>query len=377
MVAYRAYKFRLSPNAEQKAYFANAFGAVRFLWNQMLADRIALYDKYGHDKELLRANKPKTYTQFKREHKWMYEVDNYALANVQLDIQKAYNNFFRRVKNGEISGFPKFKSKKLARCSYTTNNYKDCIRIENGAIRIMKAGFVKITQHREISATHNIKACTVSMTPSGKYFVSILTEYEWEPPTPVLDKSKALGLDYSSPSFYVDSQGNEAGYPRFYRHGEKRLARERRKLSKMIPGSQNYKKQKVKVARVHEHIANCRKDWMHKKSKELADVWDYICVEDINLRSMAGSLKLGKSTNDNGFGMFRELLAYKLADRGKAFIKISKWFPSSKACNECGQINKSLTLGDREWVCDCGTHHDRDTNAAINIRDAGLQLATS
>lgn len=376
MVAYKAYKFRLYPNAEQKAYFAKAFGAVRFLWNQMLANRIELYEKYGHDKALLKEHKPKSYTQFKHEFEWMYETDNNALANVALNINSAYNNFFRRVKKGEKPGFPKFKSKRSGKNSYTTCMFGNNIRIDGGRIRIPKAGFVKMAQHREIPDTFVIKSATISLAPSGKYFVSILTEHEWEPPTPVLDKSKALGLDYSSPSFYVDSQGNEAGYPKFYRQIEERLAIEQRKLSKMVPGSQNYKKQKIRVAKVHERLSNQRKDWSHKRSTELANTWDYICVEDINLRGMAGSLKLGKATNDNGFGAFREYLAYKMDERGKEFVKIGKWFPSSKACNECGQINKSLTLGDREWACDCGAYHDRDTNAAINIRDCGLQLAT-
>ena len=142
----------------------------------------------------------------------------------------------------------------------------------------------------------------------------------------------------------------------------------------MVRGSGNYKKHKRKVAVEHERVANCRKDWLHKKSRELADKWDIVCVEDINMRAMAGSLKLGKSTNDNGFGMFRAFLAYKLAERGKTLVKIDRWFPSSKMCHVCGAINKNLALGDREWDCECGEHHTRDVNAAINIRNVGLSL---
>jgi len=353
------------PNEQQKELFAKTFGCARAIYNMMLHDKIEHYKETG---KMLR-NTP---AQYKGEHEWLKEVDCYALCNAQLSLEKAYKNFFR----DKSVGFPKFKSKKNARRSYTTNNSGGSIRIEGNSIRLAKVGMVKIVQHRPIPDTHKIKSCTISLTPSGAYYISILTEYEGEKPTPVLDKSKALGLDYSSPRFYVDSQGNEAGYPMFYRQGEERLAIEQRKLSKMVPGSQNYKKQKIRVAKVHERLSNQRKDWSHKRSTALADAWDYICVEDINLRGMAGSLKLGKATNDNGFGAFREYLAYKMDERGKQFIKIGKWFPSSKACNECGQINKSLTLGDREWTCDCGAHHDRDTNAAINIRDCGLQLAT-
>lgn len=369
MVKNRAYKFRLYPNAEQQAYFAKAFGSVRFLYNQMLANRIALYEQYGHDKELLKQHKPRTYSDYKKEYAWLYEIDNLALANAQINIQTAYKNFFR----DKSVGFPKFKSKHCGHDSYATNNQGNNIRIEGKQIKLPKIGFVRVVQHRQIPDTHKIKSCTISLASSGKYFISILTEYDYEPPTPTLDRRKAIGLDYSSPSFYVDSQGTEAGRPRFYREAEARLAREQRKLSKMRKGSANYRKQKKRVARAHEYVANQRKDWIHKKSKELADKWDYICVEDINLRGMAGALKLGKSTNDNGFGMFRTVLAYKMADRGKKFIKIDKWFPSSKTCSECGMIH-DLRLSDREWACDCGVYHQRDVNAAINIREEGLRM---
>ena len=368
MVKNRAYKFRLYPNAEQRIYFAKAFGSVRFIYNQMLANRIALYEQYGHDKELLKEHKPRTYSDFKKEFDWLYDIDNLALANAQLNLQTAYRNFFK----DKSVGFPKFKSKRRDKDSYTTNNQGGNIRIENKHMKLPKIGFVKLVQHRQIPDGHTIKSCTISLAPSGKYHISILTEYEWEQPTPTLDKSKALGLDYSSPSFYVDSQGNEAGRPRFYREAEAHLAREQRKLSRMTKGGSNWKKQKRRVAIAHEYVTNQRKDWIHKKSKELADQWDYICVEDINLRGMAGALSLGKSTNDNGFGMFRTILSYKMADRGKQFIKISKWFPSSKACGECGLIH-DLRLSDRVWTCECGAHHQRDINAAINIREEGLR----
>jgi putative transposase len=371
MVKNRAYKFRLYPNAEQRTYFAKAFGSVRFLYNKMLENRIALYEQYGQDKELLKQHKPRTYSDFKKEFNWLYEIDNLALANAQINLQKAYQNFFR----DKSVGFPKFKSKHKDRNSYTTNNQRNNIRIEGKSIKLPKIGFVRVVQHRQIPEAHKIKSCTISLAPSGKYYVSILTEYDYEPPTPTLDKSQALGLDYSSPSFYVDSQGEEAGRPRFYREAEARLAREQRKLSKMQKGSANYAKQKRRVAIAHEHVANQRKDWIHKKSKELADTWDYICVEDINLRGMAGSLKLGKSTNDNGFGMFREFLAYKMADRGKQFVRIGKWFPSTKICSVCGTIH-DRELSDKEWTCpDCGAYHLRDVNAAINIREEGLRIA--
>ncbi len=216
---------------------------------------------------------------------------------------------------------------------------------------------------------------TVSQEPSGKYYASILTEYEAEEPSIILDAERSLGLDYSSPYFYVSNEGEKADMPHFYRKAEEKLAREQRKLSRMIKGGSNWCKQKVKVGRAHEKVRCQRKDWLHKKSTELAEKYDFICVEDINLRGMAQGLKLGKATNDNGFGLFQEYLSYKLADLGKKLIKIDMWFPSSRTCHSCGYVNDDLTLGTREWVCpSCGEHHDRDINAAINIREYGLRL---
>lgn len=365
----KAYKFRLEPNAEQRLYFAKCFGCVRFLYNQMLAERISLYEQYKDDKDALKAHKPKTYSQWKKEHEWLYEVDNLALANAQIQLQAAYKNFFR----DKNVGFPRFRSKKSGKNRYTTNNQGNNIRIENGKIKLPKIGWVRVRQHRAITENATIKSCTISLSPSGRYSISILTEHEYRPSKRTLNPDKALGLDYSSPHFYVDSQGVEADIPHFYREAEEHLAREQRKLSRMVRGSANYGKQKRKVAIEHERVTNCRKDWLHKRSRELANTWDIICVEDINLRGMAGSLKLGKATNDNGFGMFREFLGYKLAEQGKRLLTIDKWFPSSKTCHACGWINKDLALSDREWDCECGAHHLRDVNAAINIREEGLR----
>lgn len=360
----KAYKFRLYPNSEQQILFAKTFGCVRFIYNKMLGDKIKHYEK-------AKTKLNNTPAQYKSEFEWLKDVDSLALANAQMNLQTAYNNFFRN----KSVGFPKFKSKHRCQDSYTTNNQGGNIRIEQGKyIKLPKIGLVRIKQHRQIPEEHTIKSCTISRSPSGKYYVSILTEYEYVSPVRKLNADKALGLDYSSPHFYVDSQNVEADMPHFYREAESKLAREQRKLSRMVRGSNNYRKQKVCVAVTHERVANCRKDWLHKQSRELSNKWDIICVEDINLRGMAGSLKLGKSTNDNGFGMFRTFLDYKLAEQGKLLVEIDKWFPSSKMCSICGTVNSDLTLADREWDCECGAHHLRDLNAAINIRNAGLNL---
>ena len=362
-MANKAYKFRLYPNKEQEILFNKTFGCVRFIFNKMLGDKI---EHYKETKEKLN-NTP---AQYKKEFEWLKEVDSLALANAQMNLQTAYNNFFRSPK----TGFPKFKSKKKNKNSYTTNNQSGTIDIVDKHIKLPKIGLVKMKQHRVIPSEQKIKSATISKTPSGKYYVSILVEYDFIPPVISLDKNKALGLDYASHSFYVDSQNREADYPKFYRNALDKLAKEQRKLSLMKYGSNNYYKQKLKVAKLHEHISNQRKDWIHKLSTELANEYDCICVEDINMQNIAQSLKLGKSTNDNGFGMFRVILDYKLSERGKKLIKIDKWFPSSKMCRFCGNINKELTLADRVWTCICGEVINRDENAAINIMNVGLNM---
>lgn len=362
-MANKAYKYRLYPNKEQEILLAKTFGCVRFIYNKMLSDKI---EHYKETKEKLN-NTP---AQYKKEFEWLKEVDSLALANAQMNLQTAYNNFFRSPK----IGFPKFKSRKRNRFSYTTNNQNGTVSIKDGKLRLPKIGLVRIKLHRLIPEGQKIKSATITKTPSGKYYAAILVEYEQEIPYVELDKNKALGLDYASHSFYVDSQGREADYPKFYRNAQKILAREQRKMSLMKYGSNNYLKQKIRVARLQEHISNQRTDWIHKLSTRLANEYDYICVEDINMQNMAQSLKLGKSTNDNGFGMFRTILAYKLADRGKKLIKIDKWFPSSKMCRFCGNINHELTLSDRVWTCECGQVLNRDENAAINIMNVGLSM---
>ena len=362
-MANKAYKFRIYPNTEQQVLFAKTFGCVRFIYNRMLADKIKHYENTG-----LKLNN--TPAQYKDEFVWLKEIDSLALANAQMNLQTAYNNFFRDKK----VGFPKFKSKKTHRHSYTTNNQKGTVALIDDNLKLPKVGLVKMKQHRQIPENQRIKSATISQEPSGKYFVSVLVEYDYEIPKKHLDKTKALGLDYSSHSFYVDSQGREADYPKFYRNTQNVLAREQRKLSLMKYGSNNYEKQRIKVATVQEHTGNQRKDWIHKLSRHLANAYDIICVEDINLRGMAQCLTLGKSTNDNGFGMFRDILKYKLEEQGKRLVKIDKWFPSSKMCHACGCINENLKLSDRVWTCECcGEILNRDHNAAINILNTGLK----
>lgn len=250
------------------------------------------------------------------------------------------------------------------------------ISIFEDTIKLPKLGYIKTVFHRPLPKDSVIKSVTVRKKASGKYYISILVAYEIEEPKLVpISEDKAIGLDYSSPSFYMDSEGNAANYNRYYRKAEAKLAREQRRLSRKQKGSSNSNKQKEVVARVHMKVANQRLDFLHKQSASIAKKYDIVCVEDINLKNMARSLKLGKSTHDNGFGQFRTFLKYKLEEQGKHYVVIDKWCPSSKMCRHCGHVHKELKLSDREYECpNCKTLIKRDHNAAINIKNEGLRM---
>lgn len=357
----KAYKFRLYPNNSQKEYLAKTFGCTRFIYNRMLTDKIKHYEQTG---EMLK-NTP---AQYKEAYPWLKEVDSLALANAQLNLDKAYKNFFRN----KSVGFPKFKSKKHNRFSYTTNNLKGSIRLENGCIKLPKIGFIKIKQHREIPKHYILKSATISRTPTGKYFVAILFEYE-ECITPLLPE-KIVGLDFSMRELFVSSDAEFANYPRYYRQSLKKLAKEQRKLSKCEKGSKNRNKQRIKVAKYHERVSNQRKDFLHKLSRKIANSYDVVAIEDLSMKGMSQALNFGKSVSDNGWGMFTTFLNYKLLESGKQLVKIDRFYPSSKTCSNCGIIKKDLSLADRIYSCECGFVCDRDINAAINIKNQGKLL---
>lgn len=369
----KAYKFRIYPNKQQEELIQKTFGCVRFVYNYFLADRKKAYEA---------RKESRTYFQqchslvcLKKELEWLQEPDKNALQYALRDLNVAYQNFFRNVKKGVNPGFPKFKSKKNDRKSYSTTGCENRTRIVGNKIHFPKLGDVKAKIHRQIPDGHQIISATISQNASGKYFASLLTEYEFTPTEANIAPEKALGLDYSSPHFYVDSENQTADTPHFYREAEKKLAREQRKLSKMVKGSNNWEKQKIRVARAYEKVRNQRTDWQHKRSTALADQYDMIAVEDINYQGMAQGLHLAKATNDNGFGQFRVFLGYKMEERGKKLVTIDKWFPSSKTCRFCGAVNSELKLQDRTWDCpSCGSHIDRDLNAAINIKNRALTM---
>lgn len=368
----KAYKYRLYPNNEQKILINKTFGCVRFVYNKMLANRKAIYEQYKDDKEAMKQQKYLLPADFKKEFEWLKEVDSLALANAQQNLNAAYRNYFR----DKSIGFPKFKSKHHDRKSYTTNNQGGTIRLNNNkTIRLPKLKDVPIKLHRQIPKRSRIKSATISKTATGKYYISILVEFELVVEPKVPTPETVIGLDYSSKTLYVDSQAYSADYPKFYRQMEAKLKKEQRKLSKRQKGGKNRNKQRQKVAKLHDKVANQRKDYLHKMSRKIANTYDAVVIEDLNMRGMAQGLRLAKSTNDNGFGMLKTFLEYKLIEQGKRLVVIDKWFPSSKLCRFCGTVNKELTLADRIWTCQkCGRVLDRDVNAAINIKNEGCRI---
>lgn len=359
----KAYCFRIYPNKDQIIYFSKVFGCCRFIYNKMLSDKIEYYKENKKELKVTPAS-------YKSDFPFLKEVDSLALSNVQLNLNNAFKKFFKE----PHVGFPKFKSKKISKQSYTTNNQKGTIKLEDGFIKLPKIGLVKIKMHREIPDNYLIKSATIVKEPSNVYYVSVLFEYENQ----VQENNftdKVLGLDYSMHELYKDSEGNEPSYPKYYRQSEKKLARENRKLSKMKKGSNNFAKQKLKLAKIYAKVKNQRNDFLHKESKRLADNYNVICIENLNMKAMSQMLNFGKSVLDNGWGMFTSFLAYKLKDQGKKLIKIDRFFASSQTCHVCGYKNVLVkNLAVREWVCPtCNTIHDRDMNAAINIKYEGMK----
>ena len=365
----KAYRYRLYPTNEQKNMFAKTFGCARFIYNKMLGDRLDYYKETG--KKL--NNTP---AQYKAEFPWLKEVDSLALANAQLNLNKAYNNFWN---NRKHFGKPRFKSRKTGRSSYSTNNQKGSVRVEGNMVKLPKIGWVKICLHRPLMENSTIKTVTISRTSSGKFYISILVEYENQL-FPIIPKN-FLGLDFAMHGLYVASDEANADYPNFLRKAERKLAKAQKKLSKRQKGSRNRDKQRIRVAILHEKIANQRRDFLHNKARYLADKYDAIGIENISVKAMAkrkkgGKFSFGKSVADNGWNKFVNILEYKLAWQGKQLVKIDKWYPSSQLCHICGyKNNKTKDLSVREWDCPkCGSHHNRDKNAAINIREEARRM---
>ncbi len=343
----------------------------------MLSDKIEGYKATGKFPTV-------TPAKYKKDYPFLKEVDSLALANKQLDLQEAFRNRFSKSRKRN-TGFPKFKSAKHSRKAYTTNNQKGTVAIIDGRyIKLPKIGKVKAVIHRVPDSDWIIKSATVSQASDGKYYISVLFEFEKAINPYVADKTNAIGLDYASDGLYVDSNGNVGTNHKYYRESHDKLAKAQRRLSR-IHGSKkheaksnNYIKQLRKVNKIHRHISNQRLDNLHKISTEIANQYDVVCVESLNMLSMANrGFGNGKANLDNGYGMFLSMLEYKLSDRNKYLVKVDKWFPSSQICHCCGALHPEMkNLQIRTMKCDCGLKISRDQNAAINILNEGLRLLT-
>lgn len=350
----KAFKYRIYPNTEQREYFAKTFGCTRFIYNRMLNDKI---EHYKTTEQTLK-NTP---AQYKEEFPWLKEVDSLALANAQMNLEKAYKNFFR----DKSIGFPKFKSKKNNHRSYTTNNQKGTVSIEDEHIKLPKLkSVVKIKQHRLFDGL--IKACTVSQTPSGKYFISILVECEIEQ-MPRLETK--VGIDVGIKTFAVMSNRVVVENPKHLRKSEKRLAKLQKDLSRKMKGSNNRAKARLKVARLHEKISNQRLDFLHKKSFETVRDNQVIVLEDLKVKNMVKNHKLAKAISEASWGMFREMIEYKAQWYGREVVIAPSNYASSQLCSNCGnKSSQTKDLSCRTYVCcECGLVIDRDYNASLNL----------
>ena len=369
----KAYKFRIYPNKTQEEFIQKTFGCVRYVYNYYLAMRQEKYEKSKEPFNYYACSADMTL--LKKEKEWLREVDSTALQSSLKDLDCAYLNFFRRAKTGERPGYPKFKSKRSNRKSFKSKNIDCGIRVINNRVRLPKIGMVECRVSKQVAG--RILSAIVSQNPSGKYFVSVTcTAVEISP----LEKTGAMvGVDLGLKELAITSDNQHFHNHKYYTRSQKKLAKLQRQLSRKSKGSNNQNEARIKVARLHEHIANQRLDNMHKMTTSLVRDYDLIAIETLAPKNMMKNHRLAKAISDAAWGEIVRQLEYKCAWYGKELIKVDRFYPSSQTCNSCGFKNiAAKNLFVREWDCPrCGIHHDRDINAAKNILDEGLLIKSA
>lgn len=340
-------------------------GTCRFLYNLSLDEKIRAYQ--SENKSLTMFDLNNMIPELKKQYEWMKDTNAQSLQAVNRNVETAFKNFFRKKAN-----FPKFKSKKNPVQSFQVPQHYDVKQDEN-KVKLPKLGTVKAIISRKFSGT--LKTATVSATNTGKYYISVLVDDGLKEPEPApFDITNTVGIDVGLTSFIVTSDGLKEDNPRYLKESLDRLKHLQRSVSRKVKGSNNRKKVILKVAKLHEKISNQRSDFLHKHSYKLVSENQAIAVETLNIKGMLKNHCLARSISDVGWSELFRQLEYKCKMYGKTLLKIGQFEPSSKLCSTCGTINRNLTLQDREWTCsDCGTHHDRDINAAINIKKMALQ----
>ena len=361
-----AIKIRLYPSLEQAELMEKTFGCCRWLWNHILADVQEFYA--AADLHFI-----PTPAHYKKEAPFLREVDSQPLCTVHQNLRRAFLDFFR---NPGAFQYPQFKTKKSGKDSFTVycRQYRTgpSIRLLGNGLQMPKLGFIKAAVHRKPLHWWDLRMVTVSRTAAGKYFASVIFAYQAKKQEAVEPTQKTtLGLNHSISSLYVDSEGRRPEMPS-WKKPQKKLAEMQRKLSRMQKGSRNYQEQLQKIRLLHEHIANQRRDFIHKESRRIANAWDAVCVRDADLNDLAQKLK-GAKVMASGFGMFRDCLRYKLQRQGKACITVDRYTPTAKTCHECGFVHEGLGQREKIWTCPhCGAALSREVNAARNLRDMGL-----
>ena len=361
----QAYKYRMYPNRAQVASLMQHIHACRFVYNYSLEQKVRAYEQDGRKLSCYDLNN--RLPALKEEHPWLKEVNSQSLQSANKNLDNAFTRFFR-----EKKGFPKFKSKKNPVQSFQVPQHYT-VDFEQGRVKLPKISAIKTILHRPF--TGKMKYATVSVTSTGKWFISILVDDrspEPEPASFTLDTT--LGIDVGLTDFATLSTGEKVENPRFLKKSLQRLKVLQRRVSRKVKGSKNRKKAIQRLARCHEKIANQRNDFLHKLSFRVVSENQAIAVESLNVAGMQKNHKLARSISDASWSTFFTMLEDKCQKYGKTLLKIGRFDPSSKICSTCGYLNRDLTLADREWICpDCGTHHNRDINAAINIKKFALQ----